>query len=171
MEQGVGSGAELKSMWPRFGPVLLYLVYSWLTLGLSLAYLWPKFDKQKRTAQVPSFHAVCGPDKSVRCGPDLGLQKCCYLGFLSRVISPSSISMFLNKLLFLILQLKNYAHPFSHPNYKSSLFQVISWIQAARKRWSIIVYHYNYILFIIIIYYNSYIYVIHLFSTKSCIIL
>ncbi len=28
-----GSGPELKSMWPRFGPVLLYLVYSWLTLG------------------------------------------------------------------------------------------------------------------------------------------
>ncbi len=24
------SGSELKSMWPRFGPVLLYLVYSWL---------------------------------------------------------------------------------------------------------------------------------------------
>ncbi len=73
-EQGVGSGPELKSMWPRFGLVLLYLVYSWLTLGLPLAYLWPKSGKQERTAQVPSFHAVCGPDESVRCGPDLGLR-------------------------------------------------------------------------------------------------
>ncbi len=69
-----GSGPELKSMCPRFGPVVLYLVYSWLTLGLPLAYLWPKFGKQERTAQVPSFHAVCGPDESVRCGPDLDLR-------------------------------------------------------------------------------------------------
>ncbi len=73
-EQGVGSGPELKSMWPRYWPVLLYLVYSWLTLGLPLAYFWPKSGKQERTAQVPSFHAVCGPDESVRCGPDLGLR-------------------------------------------------------------------------------------------------
>ncbi len=72
--KGVGSGPELKSMWPRFGPVLLYLVYSWLTLGLPLAYLWPKSGKQERTAQVPSFHAVCGSDESVRCGPHLGLR-------------------------------------------------------------------------------------------------
>ncbi len=32
-----------------------YLVYSWLTLGLPLAYLWPKSGKQERTAQVPSW--------------------------------------------------------------------------------------------------------------------
>ncbi len=42
------SGPELKSIWPRFGPFLLYLVYSWLTLGLPLAYLLPKFSKQER---------------------------------------------------------------------------------------------------------------------------
>ncbi len=74
LEQGVGSGPELKSMWPRFGPVLVYLVYSWLTLGLASACLWPKSGKQERITQVPSFHAVCGPDESVRCGPDLGLR-------------------------------------------------------------------------------------------------
>ncbi len=73
-EQGVVSAPELKSVWPRFGPVLLYLVYSWLTLGLPLAYLWPKSGKQEWTAQVPSFHVVCGPDESVRFGPDLGLR-------------------------------------------------------------------------------------------------
>ncbi len=74
LEQGVGYGPELKSMWPRFWPVLLYLDYSWLTLGLPLVYLWPKSGKQERTAQVPSFHALCGSDESVRCGPDLGLR-------------------------------------------------------------------------------------------------
>ncbi len=36
-----GSGPELKSMGPRFETVLLYLVYSWLTLGLPLAYFGP----------------------------------------------------------------------------------------------------------------------------------
>ncbi len=68
------SGPELKSICPRFGPVLLYLVYSWLTLGHPLACLWPKSGKQEWTAQVPSFHVVCGPDENVRCGPDLGLR-------------------------------------------------------------------------------------------------
>ncbi len=67
-----GSGPELKSMWPRFGPVLLYLVYSWLALGLPLAYLWPKFGKQERTAQAPSFFTLCGPEQGVGSGPDLG---------------------------------------------------------------------------------------------------
>ncbi len=44
------SGPELKLMRPRFGPVLLYLVYSWLKLGLPLAYFWPR----------------CGPDLDLR---------------------------------------------------------------------------------------------------------
>ncbi len=59
----VGSGPELKSMWPRFEPVLLYLVYSWLTLGLPLASLWPKFGKQERTAQVPYSSQYVGRSK------------------------------------------------------------------------------------------------------------
>ncbi len=46
-EKGVRSGPELNSMWPRFGPVLLYLVYSWLTLGLPF----------------------CGPNLANRSGP------------------------------------------------------------------------------------------------------
>ncbi len=78
-EQGVGSGTEFKSTWPRFEPVLLYLVYSWLTLGLPLAYLWPKFGKQERSAKVPyssqnvSQSKVLGLWKnSNQCGPDLG---------------------------------------------------------------------------------------------------
>ncbi len=58
-------------MWPRFGPVLLYLVCSWLTLGLPLAYLLPKFGKQEWTGQVPSFFTVCGPEQGVGSGPEL----------------------------------------------------------------------------------------------------
>ncbi len=73
-EQGVGYMPEWKSMWHRFGPPLLHLVYSSLTLGLPLAYLWSKSGKQKWTTQVPLFHAVCGPDESGRYGPDLGLR-------------------------------------------------------------------------------------------------
>ncbi len=49
-EQGVGSGPEFKSVWPRFGPVLLYLVYSWLTLALDT---W----------------LACGPNLANRSGP------------------------------------------------------------------------------------------------------
>ncbi len=74
LKQDVGSGPELKSMWPRFGPCLLYLVYSWLIVGLLMACLWPKSGKQERTSLVLSFHAVCGPDESVRCGPDLDIR-------------------------------------------------------------------------------------------------
>ncbi len=66
--------ARIKINVAQILPVLLYLVYSWLTLGLPFAFLWPKFGKHERTAQVPSFHVVCGPDESVRCGPDLGLR-------------------------------------------------------------------------------------------------
>ncbi len=62
------------SMWPRFGLALFYLVYSLLTWDLPLACLWPKSGKQEWSAQVPSFHVVCGLNESVRCGPDLGFR-------------------------------------------------------------------------------------------------
>ncbi len=64
--QGFGSGPEFKLLWPRFGPVLVYFK--------PLACLWPKSGKQKRTSLVLSFHVVCGPDESVRCGPDLDIR-------------------------------------------------------------------------------------------------
>ncbi len=48
-----------------------------------MACFWPRSGKQERSAQVPSFHATCGPDHHSRCaqmwagsGPTL----CCYLG-------------------------------------------------------------------------------------------
>ncbi len=43
-------------------------------IGPSFGLFWPKFGKQERTAQVPLFHVECGPDESVRCGPDLDLR-------------------------------------------------------------------------------------------------
>ncbi len=50
-----------------------------------MACFWPRSGKQERSAQVPSFHATCGPDHHSRCaqmwagsGPTL----CCYLGWL-----------------------------------------------------------------------------------------
>ncbi len=64
-----GSGTELKSMWPRFESVLFYLVYSWLRLGLPLAYLWPKFGKQERTAKMSYSSQYVGRSKVL----DLGL--------------------------------------------------------------------------------------------------
>ncbi len=39
-----------------------------------MACLWPKSGKQERTSPVLSFHAICGPDESVRCGPDLDIR-------------------------------------------------------------------------------------------------
>ena len=38
--------------------------------------------KHERTAQVPSYHAVSGPDESVWCGLDLGQGYIFYLGML-----------------------------------------------------------------------------------------
>ncbi len=67
-EQGVGFAPELKSMGPRFETVLLDLVYSWLPCGLPLAYLWPKFGKQERTAQVPYSSQYVGQSKVLDMG-------------------------------------------------------------------------------------------------------
>ncbi|KAL0148727.1 hypothetical protein M9458_055905, partial [Cirrhinus mrigala] len=39
-----------------------------------MACFWPRSGKQERSAQVPSFHAACGPDHHAtcaRCGPVL----------------------------------------------------------------------------------------------------
>ncbi len=30
-----------------------------------MACLWPKFGEQERTAQVPSFFTICGPEQGV----------------------------------------------------------------------------------------------------------
>ncbi len=53
-------------------------LFGWLTCGNAKAYLRPKSGKQDRTAQMPLFHAVCGPEQGVGSGPDLGqnLNKC-----------------------------------------------------------------------------------------------
>ncbi len=67
-EQGVVSVAELKSVWPRFGPVLLFWVYLWLTLGLPLNYLWPKFGKQERTAKCHYSSQYVGRSKVLDLG-------------------------------------------------------------------------------------------------------
>ncbi len=76
----------------RFGPVLLNLVYSWLTLGLPLACLWPKSGKK----YLPKCHQVSAqicPSAIIPCGiwarwmcqvwAWSGTQEFCYLGMLS----------------------------------------------------------------------------------------
>ena len=65
-------GQNKNWQWPTFGWVLGSMVCFWLTSGIVMAWLWPTFGKQKRSAQVPSFHAVCGPDEHVRCRPGMG---------------------------------------------------------------------------------------------------
>ena len=64
-------GQNKNWQWPTFGWVLGYMVCFWLAPGSVMAWLWPTFGKQKRSTQVSSFHAVCGPDEHVRCGPDM----------------------------------------------------------------------------------------------------
>lgn len=62
----------MNELWPRFGSVLVHSVGSQLTCGHVKACLRLRFGKQVLTAQVVSFHALCGPDEHVWCGPDLG---------------------------------------------------------------------------------------------------
>ncbi len=68
---------DLGRIWARIKINVAQIWASSALFGLFMAdigpSLWPKFGKQERNTQVPSFHAVCGPDESVRCGPDLGL--------------------------------------------------------------------------------------------------
>ncbi len=68
-----GSGPESKSVWPRFRPVLVYCIiyFQWLLCSLAMVCLWPKFCKQERTVQVPSFFTVCGSEQGVGTGPEL----------------------------------------------------------------------------------------------------
>lgn len=49
---------EQNGLWPRFCPVLVYLVPSWLTSGHGVACWWLRSGEQDRTTQVQSFHAV-----------------------------------------------------------------------------------------------------------------
>lgn len=39
---------------------------------MAMTSLWPRSGKQEQATEIPSLHPVCRPDKSVRCGPDLG---------------------------------------------------------------------------------------------------
>jgi len=68
---------EIKSIWLVICEAGLFLC-SWLTYGIAMACLWLRSGKQEPSAQVPSFHATCGPDHHTmhgRCRPDLGRHK------------------------------------------------------------------------------------------------
>ena len=64
MECGPDQGQNKNELWSRCWPDLVYLFSFWFTCGIAIVCLWPGSGKQQQTAQVASFHAVCGPHDS-----------------------------------------------------------------------------------------------------------
>ncbi len=88
-EQGVGTWPELKSVWPRFEPVLHHLVYSWLTVGLPLAYCGPNLANRSGPPKCHHSSQSVGRSKVLdmcqnenQCGTDLG--PLCFIWFIHR---------------------------------------------------------------------------------------